>query len=207
MSSLTSLILLVAVGLLLRFVSQTAKRLEFKKHSPQWIGFIWGVSIGATLLFRHSYEAPVVIYILFSTGIATITYLFVANTAISTSLVFSASNTAVLFAIMFYFGMWGGRTESTLTSGDVLLAADRVCQCAANQACLDIALPRMEKVIHESQILTGNEALIATNAATKARHCQEKNPVKPEREYITTFLDDWEKSPRPFHHKNPQDFQ
>jgi hypothetical protein len=189
----TSLILLVTVGLLLRFVSQTAKRLEFKKHSPIWIGFIWGVSISATLLFRYSYDVPIVIYILFSTGIATLTYLFVTHADISGSLVFSISNTVALLVVMFYLGMLGGRAENTLTSGDVQLAADSVCQCAANQACLVTALPQLEKVILESQALIGSEAVVATNAVARARHCLAKNPVKFEQENIATFLADWEK--------------
>jgi len=193
MHVLISLILLVAIGLLLRFVSQTAKRLEFKKYSPVWIGLIWGVSIGLTLLFRYTYDAPIIIYILFSTGIATITYLFIANADISGSLVFSISNTAALLVVMFYLGMLGGREESTLTSGDVQLAADGVCQCAANQTCLAIALPQMQKMITESQVLTGNEAVVATNAVARAHHCLAENPVTFKQENITTFLADWEK--------------
>jgi hypothetical protein len=193
MHVLTSLILLVAIGLLLRFVSQTAKRLEFKKHSPVWIGVIWGVSIGSTLLFKYSYDAPLIIYILFSTGIATVIYLFVANADISGSLVFSISNTTALLAVMFYLGMLGGRMESTVTSGDVQLAADGVCQCATNGACLAIALPQMEKMILEAQVLVGNEAIVATNAVARARHCVAENPVTFEQENIVTFLEDWEK--------------
>ncbi len=193
MHVLTSLILLVAIGFLLRFVSQTAKHLEFKKHSLVWIGVIWGVSIGSTLLFKYYYDAPLIIYILFSTGIATVTYLFVANADISGSLVFSISNTAALLAVMFYLGMLGGRTESTVTSGDVQLAADDVCQCAANRVCLTTVLPQMEKMILDSQVLTGNEAIVATNAVARARHCVAEHPVTFEEENIATFLDDWEK--------------
>ena len=94
---------------------------------------------------------------------------------------------------MFYLGMLGGGTESTVTSGDVQLAADDVCQCAASRVCLTTVLPQMEKMILESQVLTGNQAIIATNAVARARHCIAENPVAFKQENIVTFLDDWEK--------------
>lgn len=191
MYTLTSLLLLIAGVLLLRFVSQSAKRLKIKRYSPLWIALIWGGSVGVTLLFKHYYDVPLIVYLLFSTGIATISYLLLADVDVFAALVFSSSNTLVLLGVMFYFGMLGGRIESTLTSGDVQLVADNVCQCAANQACLDRVLPEMEKRILESQVFSGREALIAANAIARAHHCMQQNPIKEEKR--VTFLEDWEK--------------
>lgn len=190
MSVFIPLLLLVATIWLLRFVSQHAKRLEFKKHSPLWIAAIWAVSIAVTLLFRHYYELPIIVYILFSTAIATVTYLVLADIDIVAALSFSTSNTLVLLAVMFYFGMLGNNLDKTVTSGDVQLVADAVCQCGASQFCLDKALPQMEKTVVAAQALVGNDAIIVANAVARAHQCMQENPVK--RETLVTFLDEWE---------------